>query len=238
MKRGRLAFELCSTNIHDVILAQQYRLDGVELCNILRYGGISPSTALLKQSRDQYSGEIGVLIRPRLGGFQYDSYEKQQIIYEIESFIDLGADTVVFACLDEHYRIDMRFMETIRSLCKSKTLCFHRAFDDIPEKETAIQQLITLGVNRLLTSGGMVTALEGIKALNQFHEWTNGKFEIMAGAGINDKNIEFLVTKSSLSRFHFSLSETISDPFPSIMELGISNRTNEQKLKNILERYG
>ena len=83
MKRGKLAFELCSTNIHDIILAQQYRLDGVELCNILRYGGISPSTALLKQSRDQFSGELAVLIRPRLGGFQYDSYEKQQIIYVV-----------------------------------------------------------------------------------------------------------------------------------------------------------
>ena len=208
MKRGKLAFELCSTNIHDIILAQQYRLDGVELCNILRYGGISPSKALLKQSRDQFSGELAVLIRPRLGGFQYDSYEKQQIIYEIESFIDLGADTVVFACLDEHYRIDLRFME------------------------------ITLGVNRILTSGGMPTAIQGVKALNQFNEWANGAIEIMAGAGINDENIDFLVSQSSLSRFHFSLSETISDPFPSIMELGTSNRTNEQKLKNIMERYG
>ena len=135
MKRGKLAFELCSTNIHDIILAQQYRLDGVELCNILRYG---------------------------------------------------GADTVVFACLDEHYRIDLRFMEIVRSVCKSKTLCFHRAFDDIPDKEKAIQQLITLGVNRILTSGGMPTAIQGVKALNQFNEWANGAIEIMAGAGINE----------------------------------------------------
>jgi len=238
VKRGKLAFELCSTNIHDIILAQQYRLDGVELCNILRYGGISPSTALLKQSRDQFSGELAVLIRPRLGGFKYDSYEKQQIIYEIESFIDLGADTVVFACLGEHSRIDLRFMEIVRSVCKSKTLCFHRAFDDIPDKEKAIQQLITLGVNRILTSGGMPTAIQGVKALNQFNEWANGAIEIMAGAGINDENIDFLVSQSSLSRFHFSLSETIADPFPSIMELGTSNRTNEQKLKNIMERNG
>ena len=234
MQARSITYELCTSTIDAVQLAQNYQLHGIELCNVLSIGGISPSLSFLKQSRDIFKGEISVLIRPRPGNFVYNSPEKTLILDEIQLFVDCGMDTIVFGCLDEQNQVDFDFLSIIKSKAPICKLCFHRAFDDISDQSSALESLIDFGIDRVLTSGGKQSAHLGAEKLKQHIVQANGRIEVMPGAGVNASNIQEILRTTGAKRIHFSLTQRLKN-YESIMDLGEISQIQKAELEKLLE---
>ncbi|MGP1493597.1 MAG: copper homeostasis protein CutC, partial [Prevotella fusca] len=126
---------------------------------------------------------------------------------DIDLCRDLGVDGVVFGCLTADGDIDLKGNEYLMSHAKGMSVTFHRAFDRCREPEKALEQLITLGFDRVLTSGQQPTAEKGIPMLQRLNQLSNGRIKIMAGCGVNEKNIARIRQETSVPAFHFSARE-------------------------------
>lgn len=229
-----VALELCVTSLESANLAESYQLEGIELCTALQLGGLSPSLTLLKQVRKIYHGELAVLVRPRAGNFTYSSSEQKTIIDDIKLFIDHGADTIVVGCLAGNMSIDIHFLTKIINHSYGVKICFHRAFDLLMEPMLGLNILINMGIDRILTSGGARSAIEGTQLLSELIASSSSRIEIMPGAGINETNALTLVSKTGANRIHFSLSNKINNP-SDIMDLGYQETIDENKLSDLIK---
>ena len=126
---------------------------------------------------------------------------------DIDLCRDLGVDGVVFGCLTAEGDIDLAANEYLMSHAKGMSVTFHRAFDRCREPEKALEQLIALGFERVLTSGQQPTAEKGIPLLQRLNQLTNGRIKIMAGCGVNEKNIARIRQETAVPAFHFSARE-------------------------------
>ncbi len=168
----------------------------IELCSQMNLNGLTPSIPEMKEARESFpKSGLMVMIRPRDGNFVYSMAEQKQIFKSIQDAKDAGADSVVFGIL-EHGSINLEATREIINLAKSLSLSttFHRAFDAVKHQETALEQLIDLGVDRVLTSGtawgSKQGALEGLAVIQSLLEQTRERIEIVVGGSINTKSIQ------------------------------------------------
>lgn len=198
--------EICLEDPQSVIAAQQGGADRVELCADLFEGGITPSLGTFLVARSHTRIPINVMIRPRGGDFCYSDIEFETMLEDVKVFKEHGANAIVFGILKEDGTVDVKRSEKLIKAAHPLPVTFHRAFDMCKDLDDALETLIDLGVDRILTSGGEPTVMEGILNLKHLVEKADGRIIIMPGCGITERNFEYLDSIVNAPEYHVFLS--------------------------------
>ena len=202
-------FEICANSVASCVAAQEGGADRVELCAGIPEGGTTPSYGMIRNARESISIALNVIIRPRGGDFLYSESDIQEMIYDIQAAKQLGADGLVFGCLNPDGTVDMKAMSRLMEAAGDTPVTFHRAFDHTNDPLKALEDIISLGCVRILTSGCRPTALEGAELLSRLVEKAGGRIIIMPGCGVRENNIAEIARLSGAREFHFSARESV-----------------------------
>lgn len=202
-------FEVAVDSLESSLIAQSAGANRIELCAALSIGGITPSYGMIALAYETLSIPTNVIIRPRAGDFLYSETEFEIMKQDIEFVKSIGANGVVIGILLAEGNIDVDRTRVLIELAKPLQVTFHRAFDMAVDPFQALEDLIDLGVDIILTSGQQATAANGLELITQLVEKANGRIEIMPGSGINPTNIKQIVVDSGARDFHFSGKRTI-----------------------------
>lgn len=203
-------FEICTNSVESCIAAQDGGADRVELCAGIPEGGTTPSYGEIAMAREVLTTtRLHVIIRPRGGDFLYSPIEVRTMLKDIEIARQLGADGVVFGCLTADGEVDIPVMQELMKASEGLSVTFHRAFDVCRDAKKALEEIIGLGCNRILTSGQQPTAEVGIPLLKELQEQAEGRIILLAGCGVNEKNISRIAQETGIKEFHFSARESI-----------------------------
>jgi copper homeostasis protein len=179
----------------------------LELCTDLAHGGTTPTVQLLRECHSHIVLPLFVLVRPRAGDFVYSDAEHRTMLDQIMRAKDAGAHGIVTGSLTAKQDIDEPRTAELIDAALPWTVTFHRAFDVCRDPAAALERLIDLGVDRVLTSGGAKTAPEGAERIRQLVTQARGRIEILAGGGINSDNVARLVRETGVSEVHFSVKD-------------------------------
>lgn len=203
-----ITLEVCCGSFADALAAQAGGAPRIELNSALPLGGLTPSEASVKLVRQHTSLEVVAMVRPCAGGFCYTDAQWTQLLAEISSLLSAGAHGIAFGCLTPTGTIDVaRTREAVNLIHQAHaTAVFHRAFDLTPNADKAINQLVSLGVDRLLTSGQAPTALEGGSLIAHLQSRWGDLIEILPGSGIRPSNAAQLLAATGVFQLHSSCS--------------------------------
>lgn len=203
-------FEVCANSVESCLAAQTGGANRVELCAGIPEGGTTPSYGEISMAREILdTTRLHVIIRPRGGDFLYSPIEVKTMLKDIEIARKLGVDGVVFGCLTANGEIDSTAMQELMLASQDLSVTFHRAFDVCCNPKEALEQIIELGCNRILTSGQQATAEQGIPLLKELQEQAAGRIILLAGCGVNENNIARIAQETGIQEFHFSARESI-----------------------------
>lgn len=200
-------FEVCANSVKSCLAAQDGGAHRVELCAAIPEGGTTPSFGEIAIAREMLQIKLHVIIRPRSGDFLYSSLEIKSMLKDIEMCRKLNVDGVVLGVLNSSGNINVSAMNELMSASNGMSVTFHRAFDMSHDPHTALEQIINLGCDRLLTSGQRSTAEEGIPLLKKLNEQAGNRIILLAGSGVNETNIQKIASETDISEFHFSARE-------------------------------
>lgn len=202
--------EICANSVESAVEAQKGGADRVELCAGMPEGGTTPSYGEITTAREMLTTTaLNVIIRPRGGDFLYDKTEQRIMLRDIEMACEVGVDGVVFGCLTPEGDVDKEVMKELIRAAGGKPVTFHRAFDMCRDPYKALDDLISLGCKRILTSGQQDSAEKGISLLKELVTRAGNDIIIMPGCGVNKNNIAKLAKETGAKEFHFSARETI-----------------------------
>lgn len=209
-----ITVEVLCESIEDCIKAQKAGAHRIELNNGVLLGGLTPSLGTLLEAKKRVNIPIVTMVRSRTAGFCYDESSYNQMLVDCEILLKNGADGIVFGFLDSHRNIDEARTSEFVSLIKSfgKEAIFHRAFDSVADPYKAINTLIDLQIDRVLTSGLEETAYDGRYLIKEIISKYGDQIEILPGSGIDESNIIDIVNETSASQIHGSFKEWVSDP--------------------------
>lgn len=198
--------EVCIDNIESLHHAITGGATRIELCSSLSLGGLTPSYGFMRQAARASTIPIYAMIRPRQGDFLYSDEDIDVMSEDIKSAHRAGLDGVVFGALTEQGEVHIPYCTKLCELAQSLNMgtTFHRAFDQCCNVETALEQIINLGCERVLTSGLGATATEGADVIKSLVEQAGNRLAIMAGAGINASNVRSLVEQTGVQEVHLS----------------------------------
>lgn len=197
--------EICVDSPEGAFAAERGGADRVELCDNLLEGGTTPSAGAIKITRAGLRIGLQVMIRPRGGDFLYHATELEVMREDIRMAKGLGADGVVFGCLTADGDIDCARTRELIELARPMNVTFHRAFDMCRDPRKALEALVELGVERVLTSGQEATCLEGLELLAALQKQANGRIIVLPGGGITPLNVERIVAATGVSEVHLSV---------------------------------
>ncbi|AND68666.1 hypothetical protein ATSB10_12120 [Dyella thiooxydans] len=196
--------EIAAGSLESALAAQAGGAGRVELCGNLAGGGVTPSYGLVAIARDRLSIPLHVLIRPRTGDFLYGEAELEIMLRDVDACVRLGCDGVVIGALDADGRVDRSFCRTLVEAAGPLGVTFHRAFDAARDPAEALEDVVVLGCERVLTSGGCPSALEGAEAIAARVRQSAGRIRVMAGAGIRPDNVREVLGRSGVDEVHAS----------------------------------
>ena len=202
--------EVCAGSIESISAAYKGGAYRVELCSALSEDGLTPSVGMIRYAKSLEGLKVHVLIRPRCGDFVYTEDEIKCMEEDIRICRDLDVDGVVIGALTRDSEIDIdtckRLVEAAYSDEGSSkmNITFHRAFDVCRNPEEALEQIISLGCNRLLTSGQATSAEKGIPMLSKLVKQADGRIIIMPGAGVNEQNAARILDETGATEIHGS----------------------------------
>ena len=202
-------FEVCANSVTSCLAAQAGGAGRVELCAGIPEGGTTPSWGEMVVARELLHIKLHVIIRPRGGDFLYSPIEVKTMLKEIEAARSIGVDGVVFGCLTSNGEIDLPTMKILLEASKGLSVTFHRAFDVCSQPSQAMEQLIELGCDRILTSGQQTTAQQGIPLLKSLQQQAAERITLLAGCGVNESNIAQIASQTGIHEFHFSAREQV-----------------------------
>jgi copper homeostasis protein len=204
-----MKIEICIDSVEGAMAAQRGGADRVELCDNLMEGGSTPSGGCIKLARENLRIGLQVIIRPRGGDFLYSDMEFSVMSEDIRLAKALGADGVVIGCLTAAGDIDLTGARRLIEQARPLNVTFHRAFDMCRDPRQALEELIQLGVDRVLTSGQEASALEGLDLICELQQQSQGRIIIMPGGGLTPRNIRKIVQASGVSEAHLSARSTV-----------------------------
>ena len=210
----RAIIEVCAGSYEDCLSAAAGGADRVELNAALSVGGLTPGTATLRRVKQDTALKVICMVRPRAAGFCYTEKEKEVMFGEAKLLLKCGADGLAFGFLREDKSIDRESTKRMIDLIhgKKKEAVFHRAFDVCGDAHTAMELLISLGADRVLTSGRQAKAEEGKELLRELQEIYGSRIELLAGSGINDTNARELMEYTGIRQVHSSCKDYREDP--------------------------
>jgi copper homeostasis protein len=201
-------FEICVDSLAGVRAAKNAQAARVELCADLLEGGITPSPGMIAEARKIEGIGLNVMIRPRGGDFMFDDDEFKVMEADIEAAKNVGADGVVIGVLKADGRIDVERSQRLIERARPLAVTFHRAFDMTPDAFEALETLISLKVERVLTSGQEASVLEGLPLIVELMRRAGNRIIVMPGGGITPRNVARIVTAAAPEEIHFAALES------------------------------
>lgn len=206
--------EVCCGSYYDALQAEKGGANRIELNSALYMGGLTPSLATLIKVKKDTNLKVICMVRNRGAGFCYLAEDKEIMFIDAKLMLDNGADGLAFGFLNEDKTIDKTSTKAMVELIHSygKEAIFHRAIDVTYDYEQAFIDIIECGVDRVLTSGANVKAIEGVHRIKKMQEIHGGDIEILAGCGINEENVDYVLMNAGINQVHSSCKETLHDP--------------------------
>ena len=213
--------EICTGDPVGIEAAIAGGADRIELCSGLAEGGLTPSIGAIRYAASR-PVTVNVLIRPRPGDFVYSSQEIGLMVPDIEEAVHCGADGIVVGALTPEGDVDMDACRRFIDATQGRNATFHRAFDVCRDPFKALEDVISLGFDRILTSGQSSDALQGSDMIRRLHDKATGRIRIMAGAGVKPENAAEIIALSRCDDLHASAR--------SLMPSGMTASTGEASM--------
>jgi copper homeostasis protein len=204
--------EACVDSVESALAAQAGGADRVELCEGLLEGGTTPSAGLIEVCRERLRIPLHVLIRPRGGDFVYSDVETEVMRRDIALARRFGAQGVVLGALRPDGTVDVERTRELIGAARPLSVTFHRAFDFSPDADAALDALIALGVDRVLTSGQAASAVEGTQTLARLVMRAAGRIAILAGGGLSEENLAAVIVGSGVREVHVRATALLESP--------------------------
>ena len=185
-----MIIEVCAESYEYAIKAEKAGADRIELCKDLYLDGLTPDYESAKRTIDTLDIPVFILIRPREGNFIYSNEEFELMKQDILKFKEMGCKGIVSGVLNGDNSIDIKRTKELVELSRPIEFTFHRAFDIVSNPLKEIENLIELGIDRVLTSGQKNKAIEGLELLKELKDISKNRIKIMPGSGINTENLE------------------------------------------------
>lgn len=227
-----MKLEVCTDTFEGVQMARAGGAHRVELCAALSVGGLTPSLGLVERCCAIGGIEIHAMIRLREGDFCYTEEEVRQMQADIAYMAKVGVHGVVFGCLTAGGHFDKPANHRLLQEAKKHALSvtFHRAFDAIIQPLEALETLVEMSFDRLLSTGGAATAYEGRAQLAQYVQRARGRIEVMAGGGVRPENAGELA-QTGVDALHFTSHTQVA--VKGMAGMGGKNIPNPEKLQRI-----
>ncbi len=207
----KIVIEVCVDSVESAVAAEQGGADRVELCDNLLEGGTTPSAGAIAVARRTLGIALHVMIRPRGGDFCYSAIELEMMRHDIKVAKELGADGVVFGILTPEGDIAEDQTRELLALARPMSVTFHRAFDVARDPYAALDSLIALGVDRILTTGQEPSVLEGMELVADLVRHAQGRIIVMPGSGA-ERRMGQLVRATGANEFHVVATRSVESP--------------------------
>ena len=204
--------EICVDSVAGVRAAQVAGAERAELCADLFEGGITPSRGTIRQARTVPGIGLQVIVRPRGGDFVFDDDEMAAMLADVATARQEGADGVVIGVLEADGRVDVARTRALMEAAGPLSVTFHRAFDMTPDPFAALDTLIGLGVDRILTSGQEASVLEGLPLIAELVRRAGDRVVIMPGGGITERNVARILEGARPKEIHFAALVAVESP--------------------------
>ena len=201
--------EICAGSVESAIAARDGGAQRIELCAALEVGGVTPSAGLIAEARKINGLTLNVIIRPRGGDFLYNEYEVACMEEDIRTCRSLGVDGVVIGALTAEGDIDTVACQRLINAANGMSVTFHRAFDMCRDPHKALEELVSLGCDRVLTSGQAPTAEAGIELLEKLVKQADNRIIIMPGCGVNSNNAAKILQATGANEIHASARKSV-----------------------------
>ena len=229
---NNICIEICCGSYEDALTAYENGANRIELNSCLALGGLTPSLASLLLSKKHTNIPIICMVRPRGGGFCYSEKEKEEMYIEANILLENEADGIAFGFLNDDYTVDVPATKKMVDLIHSygKEAVFHRAIDMTNNIQKEVETLISLGVDRILTSGQKESAIEGKDIIKMLQEKYGSFIEILPGSGINETNACSFALDTNVKQIHSSCKSYKIDPTTCTKDISFSclPKPNEQ----------
>ncbi|WFR94675.1 copper homeostasis protein CutC [Rhizobium tumorigenes] len=216
-----MLLEVCIEDSAGLAAAIDGGADRIELCSALAIGGLTPSAGLMREA-GQRQLPCYAMIRPRAGNFVWSPEDMEVMYGDIDIARSAGLAGVVLGASLPDGRLDRESLDKLVHHARDLGLTLHRAFDLVPDWRDAIEIAVDLGFERILTSGGKVTAPDGIEELETLVELAAGRISIMPGSGINPQTVSTLIPRLKITDIHASCSSSTASSDPRLVSLGFA----------------
>lgn len=206
----RITFELCAESLEACLVAREGRADRIELCSALSEDGLTPSHAMIRAAVQRSGLPVYVLLRPQGGDFLYEDGEFALMREDLLHARDLGASGFALGILHANGRIDVERTLELVELAAPLEVTFHRAFDVTPSLEEALEDVISAGCRRVLTSGGERDVVAGSSRIARLVERAAGRIEVAAGGGLRLENATSVARATKATGFHGSVRRRVA----------------------------
>ncbi len=206
-----ILLEICCGSAEDAVEAALGGANRVELNNSLFLGGLTPSIGTLEVAREKLNIPIMTMVRPRAGGFFYSETEMAVARADAKALLKSGADGLVFGFLHADGTVDTERTREFVDLAEGKPCVFHRALDVVPDWKRALEQLIDLGVTRVLTSGQQSNVFFALETIREMISFVQGAIEILPGAGITLENVNRVIAETGCTQVHLAKSRILTE---------------------------
>lgn len=197
-----MILEACVGSYEEAKIKEKFGANRIELCDNLKEGGTTPSYGVIKKSVEDIKIPINVIIRPRGGNFIYSKEEKEIMLLDIELCNKLNVNGIVVGALNEESKIDIEFIKRVKKVNKTKEITFHMAFDEIEDKKKAIDTLVELNINRILTKGGVLSVPNNLQSIKELINYAGNRIIIMLGGGITKDNKDYIIRETGALELH------------------------------------
>lgn len=226
-----MKFELCTDSLEGALVASEYPFTSIELCQALSVGGLTPNMALVEACADQSTAEVHSMIRHLEGNFVYEDSTIDVMVKDINYAAQAGATGVVFGALDGGNRLAASNKKMVEAAKMAGLACtFHRAFDFAEDPYRAMDTILNLGFDRLLTSGQQQTAEKGLYLIGDLQRQFGNEIQLIAGSGVNDSNAK-LFEQEGVDYLHFTARKPSDESI--VLGMGEVCLTDRSKIDRI-----
>jgi copper homeostasis protein len=197
-----MLIEACVDSVESAVAAEHGGAKRVELCAALLEGGLTPSAGAIGLARDRIEIGLNVIIRPRGGDFLYTEAEHEAMLRDVDTAKRLGADGVVIGALTPDGEVDVSRTRELAERARPLHVTFHRAFDMSRDPLAALETLVALGCDRILTSGQEESAMAGLDVLRELVRIASDRIVVMPGGNIHEGNVEKIAKETGAKELH------------------------------------